>query len=162
MLELAIQMLFCLLIAAFLGGIIGYLLGRIGKCDDETRELKVPLYDYDEVQQHSSKPHKEVFASMPDATIKKAEKGIKPITFSAPKDGVADDLKEIGGIGLKIENGLYKLGIYHFSQIAEWTGDNIMWIDNYFSHKGRIAREEWISQAKLLSVAGSAPHKKED
>lgn len=160
MLELAMQMLFCLLIAALLGGIIGYLLGRISRCD--THKKVVPLYDYDELQQHNTTPHKEVFASIPDATIKKVEKGIKPITLSAPRDGIADDLKEIGGVGLRIENGLYELGIFHFSQIAEWTADNIMWIDNLFSHKGRIAREEWIVQAKRLSVGGDTPHKKED
>jgi len=162
MLELAMQMLFCLLIAAILGGIIGYLLGRISKCDADEQKRKVPLYDYDEEQQRTTTPHKEVFASIPDATIKKVEKGIKPITLSAPRDGLADNLKEIEGIGLKIENGLYELGIYHFSQIAEWTADNITWIDSHFSHKGRIAREEWVAQAKRLSVGGDRPHKKED
>ncbi len=162
MLELAMQMLFCLLIAAVLGGIIGYLLGRISRCDVDELKRKVPLYDYDEEQQHNTTPHKEVFASIPDATIKKVEKGIKPITLSTPRDGLADDLKDIEGIGIKIENGLYELGIYHYAQIAEWTADNITWIDSHFSHKGRIAREEWIAQSKRLSVGGDTPHKKED
>ena len=160
MLELAMQILFCLLIAALLGGIIGYILGRISRCDSETKEKRAPLHDYDENEQQRTTPHKEVFATMPDATIKKAEIGIKPITLSAPRDGVADDLKQISGIGLRIENGLYELGIFHFSQIAEWTADNITWIDNHFAHKGRIAREEWIAQAKRLSVGGDIPHKK--
>ena len=150
MLELAMQMLFCLLVAALLGGIIGYLLGRITKCD--THEKVVPLYDYDELQQHNTTPHKEVFASTPDAVIKKQEKGIKPITLTVPRDGIANDLKEIAGIGIRIENGLYELGIFHFSQIAEWTEENIIWIDSHFSHKGRVEREEWVVQAKRLSI----------
>lgn len=152
MLELAMQMLFCLLIAALLGGIIGYILGRISKCDTYIREKRVPLYDYDEAVQQDTTPHQEVFATIPDATIKKVAVGIKPISFSAPRDGIADDLKEISGIGLRIENGLYELGIFHFSQIAEWTEDNIVWIDRHFSHKGRIVREEWIAQASHLSM----------
>ena len=127
----------------------------------EKKEKMAPLYDYDEKEQQRVAPHKEVFAPMPDATIKKVEVGIKPITLSAPRDGISDDLKQISGIGLRIENGLNELGIFHFSQIAEWTADNITWIDNHFSHKGRIAREEWIAQAKRLSVGGDIPHKKQ-
>lgn len=160
MLELAMQMLFCLMIAAMIGGIIGYLLGRIGKCDKNTVLKKAPLYDYDEVQQHASTPHKEVFAAIPDATIKKTETGIKPISLLVPRDNIADDLKEISGIGLKIENALYELGIFHFSQIAEWTSDNVKWIDNYLSCKGRVVREDWIGQAKQLSVGNHVEHKK--
>ena len=151
MLEIAMQMLFCLLIAALLGGIIGYLLGRIGKCDDNNQKKKRPLYDYDQEQQQQHAPHKEVFATIPDATIKRDEKGIKPIALSSPNSGEADDLKEISGIGLKIENALYELGIFHFSQIAEWSQDNVTWIETYLATKGRIKREEWIEQAKELS-----------
>ncbi len=151
MIELAMKIVFCLLIAALLGGIIGYILGRISRCEENRKREKTPLYDYDEAQQQHTTPHKEVFAHIPDATIKKADTGIKPITLSSPKRGEADDLKEISGIGLKIENGLYELGIYHFWQIAQWSKENVTWVDNYFDHKGRIEREEWIAQAKQLS-----------
>jgi len=161
MLEIAMQMLLCLLIAAILGGIIGYLLGRISKCDKEAKEIKVPLYDYDQEQQQTSSIHKEVFATVPDAVIKKNEKGIKPISLSTPRNGSADDLKEISGIGLKIENALYELGIFHFSQIAEWTHDNIAWIDTYLNYEGRVVREDWIGQAKHLSVDGHTHHPKD-
>ena len=162
MLEIAMQMLFCLLIAALLGAIIGYMLGRIKKCDGyDRKEKKVPLYDYDQEQQQQHTPHKEVFATIPDATIKKAEKGIKPIALTAPKNGEADDLKEISGIGLKIENALYDLGIFHYSQIAEWTKDNVTWIDNYLSYKGRVIREDWIGQAKELSIGKDTHHHNE-
>jgi NADH-quinone oxidoreductase subunit E len=157
MLEIAMQILLCLLIAALLGGIIGYLLGRIRKCDKEAKEIKTPLYDYDQEQQKSTSVHKEVFATVPDAVIKKSEKGIKPISLSTPRNGTADDLKEISGIGLKVENALYELGIFHFSQIAEWTNDNIAWIDTYLNYEGRVVREDWITQAKHLSVDSHHP-----
>ncbi len=150
MIEIAMKMLFCLLIAAVLGGIIGYLLGRISKCESDLKDRKRPLYDYDQEEQLRDTPHQEVFATIPDATIKKSDKGIKPITLAAPIEGKADDLKQISGIGIKVENTLYELGIFHFSQIAEWTKENVRWIENFFDAKGRVEREAWIEQAKHL------------
>ncbi len=151
MIEIAMQMLFCLFIAALLGGIIGYLLGRIRKCDRYETNTQKPLYDYDELQQQEHTPHKEVFAPIPDAVIKQNEKGIKPISLTTPRNGIEDDLKEITGIGLKVENTLFELGIFHFAQIADWTEDNVIWIDHYLGYEGRVKREEWIEQAKHLA-----------
>lgn len=71
----------------------------------------------------------------------------KPSVMAKPRDGGADDLKRIKGIGPKIEGILNDLGVFHFSQIAEWTADNKDWVDGYLSFKGRIDREEWVAQA---------------
>lgn len=81
--------------------------------------------------------------------------GERPSMLSAPRNGLPDDLKEISGIGLKIEEALNELGIFHFDQIAKWTPENVKWIDNYLVFKGRVERENWIGQAKLLAVGGS-------
>ena len=81
--------------------------------------------------------------------------GNRPELLSSSRDGNADDLKEISGIGLKIEEALNELGIFHFDQIASWTTDNAKWIDNYLVFKGRVIREDWIGQAKLLAAGGS-------
>jgi len=81
--------------------------------------------------------------------------GERPPVLPAPRNGMPDDLKEISGIGLKIEEALNDLGIYHFDQIAAWTPENVKWIDNYLVFKGRVNRENWIGQAKLLA-AGQA------
>jgi len=40
--------------------------------------------------------------------------GTKPEGLSGPRGGVADDLKEISGVGPKLEKLLHKLGYYHF------------------------------------------------
>jgi len=87
------------------------------------------------------------------------EIGIRPQSIQAPM-GEADDLKEISGIGLKIEEVLNTLGIYHFSQISEWRPENIEWIENYLSVKRRVVKEDWIGQAKLLAAGGQTEFSK--
>ena len=82
------------------------------------------------------------------------EIGIRPQALKEPLNGEADDLKEISGVGLKIEDTLQTLGIYNFQQIAQWTPDNVDWIENYLTFKGRIKKEDWIGQAKLLAAGG--------
>ena len=74
----------------------------------------------------------------------------KPASLSAPRGG-ADDLKRISGIGLNIEGILNDLGIYHFEQVANFTSDNVSWVNNHLSFKGRIQREGWVEQAKALA-----------
>ena len=77
---------------------------------------------------------------------------VQPKGLDAPRNGEADDLKRISGIGPKIETMLNERGIFHFDQIAGWTGAEIAWVDNDLSFKGRIEREDWIGQAKKLAA----------
>ncbi len=67
--------------------------------------------------------------------------------LDAPK-GEADDLSKISGVGPVLVEKLNKLGVYHFSQIAEWNADDIAYVDDHLSFKGRIERDNWIEQAK--------------
>ncbi len=157
MIEIASKIFLCLLISALLGAVIGYLLGRIKKCEKNktvTKNRKKPLYDYDELSSNNEQVvHKEVAVVAPDAVIKqKISKGIKPITYPMPKNRRADDLKKIQGIGLKVENALYDIGIFHYSQIAEWSDENVEWVEEYLASPGRIKRENWIFQAKALTI----------
>lgn len=80
-----------------------------------------------------------------------AQSDDKPIGLSGPRNGNKDDLKRIKGIGVKIEDTLNGLGIYHFDQVADWSSETIEWVNGFLSFKGRIQREEWISQAKDLA-----------
>ena len=74
-----------------------------------------------------------------------------PVTLTEARAGGADDLKRISGVGPKLEGVLNDLGFYHFDQIADWTDAEIQWVDNRLKFKGRIIRDDWISQAKALS-----------
>ncbi len=82
-----------------------------------------------------------------------ASDNAKPIGLPEPREGGADDLKKISGVGPKLEETLNSLGIYHFDQIAGWNRDNVAWVDNFLSFKGRIDRENWIEQAGNLAKA---------
>lgn len=81
----------------------------------------------------------------------------KPKGLSAAREGKADDLKLVKGIGPKLEILCNKLGFYHFDQIANWTAAEIAWVDeNLEGFKGRVTRDEWVVQARDLA-AGKPP-----
>jgi predicted flap endonuclease-1-like 5' DNA nuclease len=80
-----------------------------------------------------------------------AAAGVKPMTLTAPRDGRGDNLKEIAGIGPKLERMLQSLGVYHFDQIASWTPAEIEWVNAAISFRGRIERERWVEQAARLA-----------
>ena len=82
-----------------------------------------------------------------------ASKEVAPETLTAPRDGGADDLKKISGVGPKLEGVLNELGFWHFDQIAGWTADEIAWVDSRLKFKGRIARDNWMAQAAELAKA---------
>ncbi len=77
--------------------------------------------------------------------------GVQPTSLDAARNGEADDLKKISGVGPKLEETLNGLGIYHFDQIASWSSEHVTWIDAHLNFKGRVEREGWIEQAKTLA-----------
>ena len=73
------------------------------------------------------------------------------------KDGAVDDLKLIKGIGPKNEKTLNGLGVWTFSQIADWSPENAIWMGHHMAFPGRIERERWIPQARLLAAGVDTP-----
>ena len=85
-----------------------------------------------------------------------AEPGTRPATLDGPRDGRADDLKQIKGVGPKLEELCHSLGFYHFDQIAGWTAEEVAWVDqNLEGFKGRVSRDDWVAQARALAAGGS-------
>ncbi|MBZ4022409.1 NADH-quinone oxidoreductase subunit E [Rhodobacter sp. TJ_12] len=86
-----------------------------------------------------------------------AGEGVQPQGLDAPRAGQADDLKTIEGIGPVLEALCYDLGIYHFDQIAKWGADEVAWMDsNLKGFKGRVTRDKWVAQAKIITEEGVA------
>ena len=73
---------------------------------------------------------------------------------AGPVAGQFDDLKRIRGIGVLIEKKLNSLGVASYEQIANWTGADIDRVNQILDFKGRIERENWVEQARILSSGG--------
>ena len=76
-----------------------------------------------------------------------------PPGLTGARDGRADDLKIIIGIGPKLQLLCHSLGIYHFDQIAAWTDAEVAWMDaNLEGFRGRVTRDNWVGQAQILAA----------
>ncbi len=96
----------------------------------------------------------EAAVETPAAAAAEAVDEAEPNRLDAP-DGEPDDLKKISGVGPKLEGLLHELGFFHYRQIAAWTPAEVAWVDNRLQFKGRIERDDWISQAAALEAAKS-------
>lgn len=92
----------------------------------------------------AAKPAKKAAAAEDTAAAKPAN------LLSEAREGGADDLKKISGVGPKLESLLHENGVFHFDQIAAWNAAEIAYMDDQLSFKGRIERDNWIAQAAEL------------
>lgn len=94
-------------------------------------------------------------AESTDATAPAAASGRRPAGLEAAREGTPDNLQEIVGIGPALEKLCHELGFYHFDQIARWTDEEIAWVDdNLAGFKGRVTRDRWVAQAKIITDEG--------
>lgn len=129
MVEVASQIVLCLVIAAFIGFLIGFIIGKAFGGDRNV---------YSTVTTHSGTVGGNIYN--------------KPLIRSAPRPNGKDDLKDIEGIDRELELKLNELGIYHFDQIAKWNAKNCHWVEEYFTlEDSQIKEANWVEQAKQLS-----------
>lgn len=105
----------------------------------------------------TTRPAKAATKAKPLVTteVLRATEAKKPKTMKAPRKAKADDLKQIKGVGPKLEALLHAMGFFHFDQIAKWTGAEVAWVDeNLEGFKGRVSRDNWVDQAKVLAAGG--------
>jgi predicted flap endonuclease-1-like 5' DNA nuclease len=129
MVHYLIELAIWILIAYFLGCLVGWIIRNIA----------------------GGRPAAEV-AAAPAQVATASTAPQKPMGIAAARGGKADDLQRVSGIGPKNEAILHGLGIYHFDQIAAWTPAEIKWVDDHLKFNGRIQREEWVRQASLLAA----------
>jgi large subunit ribosomal protein L21 len=76
--------------------------------------------------------------------------GAKPGNLLAePRDGTADNLKKIGGLGPKAAEALNAAGVFHFDQLASWSEAEIAYMEAETGLKGKIAA--WADEARGLA-----------
>ncbi|MCL9981534.1 MAG: hypothetical protein NBV60_00115 [Erythrobacter sp.] len=86
-----------------------------------------------------------------------AEVAPAPAPAPAAAPATVDDLARIKGVGPKLVALLGELGVSSFAQIAAWTEVDVARIDGQLGRfAGRITRDQWIEQAKLLAAADEA------
>jgi NADH-quinone oxidoreductase subunit E len=89
-----------------------------------------------------------------------------PKPEAAPKASVAavstgpDDLKQLSGVGPALEKKLHAAGVTTFAQIAAWSDAEVAAMDEQMGFRGRIARDGWVAQAKILAAGGETEFSK--
>ncbi len=81
----------------------------------------------------------------------KPKRRVGPKLFKSATRGKKDDLKKISGVGPKLERLLNRNGVYYFWQVSKWNKADIKFIDDRLQvFKGRISRDNWVTQARSL------------
>lgn len=74
-----------------------------------------------------------------------------PASLLAEAPADPDDLKQIKGIGPKLETQLNELGVYRLDQIAGFSAADLAWLDASLpAPKGRCFRDGWVDRAKEI------------
>lgn len=103
------------------------------------------------------KPSVPVAAKPAKAAAKPAKaKAAGSVRAKAEKSSGKDNLRRLIGIGPVNERRLNEHGITTFAQIAAWTAANVKSVEEYLQFDGRIERERWVEQAKLLAAGNEA------
>jgi predicted flap endonuclease-1-like 5' DNA nuclease len=147
--ELALWMLF----AFFVGCIIGCILHKLfgGKSALTTSGAPPRLSQPSRSRGGETVRAAGIALATQHETVSIAGKPARPRGTAAAREGRPDNLQRISGIGPKNERTLHGLGFFHFDQIAAWTDEEIAWVDDHMKFNGRIMREQWAVQARLLA-----------
>lgn len=82
----------------------------------------------------------------------------EPNLLKKPRNGTTDDLTLINGIGKAIQDKLFKIGIFHYDQLADLNEAQADWINRNIGFAGRMERENWGAFAKkLMGKAATTP-----
>jgi predicted flap endonuclease-1-like 5' DNA nuclease len=146
--HLILELVLWMLLVFFVGCIIGCILHRLFAGEEAAASRDFPP----DAQQVVAP----VVEATPPPVSPPAEAAVvgppeRPTGIAAARGGEPDNLQRISGIGPVYERTLHNLGFFHFDQIAGWTAEEVAWVDDHLKFSGRIVREEWTTQARLLS-----------
>jgi small subunit ribosomal protein S2 len=96
------------------------------------------------------------------ASANPAPEAIAPATIEAPADvferltaprGAPDDLSKLTGVGPQLATKLNEAGLFHYWQFAAMSADDAAKLDAELKLNGRIMRDGWVDQARVLTEA---------
>jgi len=100
-----------------------------------------------------------IAADVPELAPAPAEAAVSEPPISEP---AASDLGQLKGLGPKLVAKLAELGITRIDQIAALTPDQAEALDARLGNfRGRLARDRWIEQARLLSAGDRTAYEAE-
>lgn len=146
MFDIAQYIVLELVVAFILGIILGYLIAK------DKNKFKV-INTKNETSSQRTKEFK-----INPVFNKNTNLDYKPLVLSSSNK--KDNLKKIKGIDEKLEEELYKLGIFHYEQIASWTSKNIKWIEGFLNMQDYVKANQWVEQAKILKTGNETDYSK--
>ena len=98
----------------------------------------------------------EAEAPIAEALPEPSEPEARPVEhfelLAAPR-GAPDDLAKLTGVGPQIVKKLNEHGVFHYWQVAAMTKEEADKLDADLKFNGRIARDNWVEQARSLIAA---------
>ena len=127
-----------------------YLEGRLAYISGETPDAET-IAPGGEDETHADA----VLAAMDAADQTEPDETVHSDGGFVPEDG-GDDLTKLDGVDSDVESRLNALGVWYFHQIADWTPENVVWIDANLGVDTAVDKSGWIAQAGALSVQETA------
>jgi predicted flap endonuclease-1-like 5' DNA nuclease len=162
MIMFVLQSALLVAIAFVLGCVVGCLLRQwLAEPAPAGVAASMPTIEVRKSPEVTAAPSEPVKRSEPEPQAEQAEaprspEAVKSVTVASGKD----DLKKIRGIGKQNEKRLNDAGISTFAQIAAWSAaDQAGWGEK-LAFPGRIEREDWVGQAKILAEGGETSFSK--
>lgn len=124
---------------------------RIDELESAVRGLRMPAPDYAPVLERINQLQQQL--ENPPVRVREGTRNL----LSRPGHGEPDDLTQLKGVPKVLERTLHKVGVFYFWQIAEWSPDDVKYVDSKLAaYSGRIERDDWVSQAAELAAAPGA------
>lgn len=84
---------------------------------------------------------------------------VATVTTPATAAGGGDELGRIDGIGPNLTEWLHGQGVTRLAQIAAWTEADVDDFEARLGRSGgRIRRDDWVGQARILAAGGETAH----
>jgi len=126
----------------------------------KTAAAKKPAAKKAAAKSTSTAKTKTAAAKEPATDKKPAAQKAQGAKFFRKPPAKIDDLKLISGVGPKLEATLNEIGVYQYAQVVTWKKADIQKVDDQLRFKGRIERDGWVKQAKILAKGGDTEFSK--